>query len=121
MFIMEFVQVLLFIIFSILLSTLLLFLGLYLSPSITDFEKLSAYECGFMPIGDARQPFHVRFYLVGILFLLFDLEVVFLFPGVLFLQSSLLFSTFGVNMLVFIFFLVLGFVYECLKGALDWE
>jgi NADH-quinone oxidoreductase subunit A len=90
MFIMDYVQILMFMVFSILLASVLLVLGLYLSPTMTDFEKLSAYECGFMPIGDARQPFHVRFYLVGILFLLFDLEVVFLFPGVLYLNSVLL-------------------------------
>jgi NADH-quinone oxidoreductase subunit A len=121
MFIMDYVQILMFMVFSILLASVLLVLGLYLSPTMTDFEKLSAYECGFMPIGDARQPFHVRFYLVGILFLLFDLEVVFLFPGVLYLNSVLLCWQYIVIVCGFMAFLVLGFAYECLKGALSWE
>lgn len=121
MFILEYMQILMFMLLSLGLAILLLILGVYLSPSMTDFEKLSAYECGFMPVGDARQPFHVRFYLVGILFLLFDLEVVFLFPGVLFFQATLLsFKTFCF-ILLFIGFLFLGFAYECLKGAMDWE
>ena len=62
------------------LALLLFVLSLNISSKEYDAEKLSAYECGFLPVGDARQPFHVRFYLVGILFLLFDLEVIFIFP-----------------------------------------
>lgn len=106
---------------ALFLSTLLLILGIYLSPYALDFEKLSAYECGFMPVGDARQPFHVRFYLVGVLFLLFDLEIIFLFPGAIFLHSVsnnlvAVFIIFG-----FTLFLLVGFFYEYIKGVLDWE
>ena len=74
----EYLKVITFMCFSFGLAYLLLFVSLKISSKDYDAEKLSAYECGFIPVGDARQPFHVRFYLVGILFLLFDLEVVFL-------------------------------------------
>ena len=87
MFSFEFINIFFYIFLSSGLSSLIIIIGLYVSPTITDFEKLSAYECGFMPVGDARQPFHVRFYLVGLLFLLFDLEIIFLFPYALFMHS----------------------------------
>ena len=77
---LEYLKIFFFICFSFSLAFLLLIASLKISSKEYDAEKLSAYECGFTPIGDARQPFHVRFYLVGILFLLFDLEVIFLFP-----------------------------------------
>ena len=76
----EYLKILIYVTLSFGLSFLLLIVSLKISSKEYDAEKLSAYECGFTPIGDARQPFHVRFYLVGILFLLFDLEVIFLFP-----------------------------------------
>ena len=110
-----------FIIFSIFISYLLLIVGLKLSVNIVDFEKLSAYECGFLPIGDARQPFHVRFYLVGILFLLFDLEVMFLFPWVLFIQYIVYSLTMVVTCCLFVIILFIGIFYEWRKGVLNWE
>lgn len=121
MFIFEVIKLIFFISLSFLLSGALLYLGLKISPKIIDFEKLSAYECGFTPIGDARQPFHVRFYLVGILFLLFDLEVIFLFPWALtfYNYSHQLRSLMYV--ILFILLLGIGFIYEWKKGALDWE
>lgn len=120
MFINEVIKVIIYISLCFGLSGLLLYLGLKLSPKVIDFEKLSAYECGFTPIGDARQPFHVRFYLIGILFLLFDLEVIFLFPWAITLHLYQTISAFIIIML-FIGLLTLGFVYEWKKGALDWE
>jgi len=80
MFMFEYLKLVIYIFFSFGLSFLLLILSLNITSKDFDAEKLSAYECGFTPVGDARQPFHVRFYLIGILFLLFDLEVIFLFP-----------------------------------------
>lgn len=84
-----------------------------------DSEKLSAYECGFEAFGDARGKFDVRFYLVAILFIIFDLEVAFLFPWAVSLD------TIGVagfwSMMLFLFVLTVGFVYEWKKGALEWE
>ncbi len=84
-----------------------------------DAQKLSPYECGFEAFEDARMKFDVRFYLVAILFILFDLEIAFLFPWAIVLQEL---GWFGlINMLIFLGILVIGFVYEWKKGALDWE
>jgi NADH-quinone oxidoreductase subunit A len=82
-------------------------------------EKLSPYECGFEAFEDARMKFDVRYYLVAILFILFDLEIAFLFPWAVILQEI---GWFGmISMLIFLGILTLGFVYEWKKGALDWE
>lgn len=84
-----------------------------------DSEKLSAYECGFEPFGDARGKFDVRFYLVAILFIIFDLEIAFLFPWAVSLETI---GHFGFwSMMVFLFVLTVGFLYEWKKGALEWE
>lgn len=88
------------------------------SKKALDFEKISAYECGFEPFEDARNSFDVNFYLVALLFILFDLEIVFLFPWCLF---SYFCGFFEYKMLlIFIYILTLGFVYEWKKGALEW-
>ena len=82
-------------------------------------EKLSAYECGFEPFDDARRKFDVRFYLVAILFIIFDLEVAFLFPWAISLGSI---GVFGfLSMMGFLAVLTVGFIYEWRKGALEWE
>ncbi|MGC9268866.1 NADH-quinone oxidoreductase subunit A [Acidiphilium sp.] len=82
-------------------------------------EKLSAYECGFEPFGDARRKFDVRYYLVAILFIIFDVEVAFLFPWAVSLARI---GTLGFwSMMGFLAILVVGFIYEWRKGALDWE
>jgi len=82
-------------------------------------KKISAYECGFDPFGDARSQFDIRFYLVSILFIIFDLEVAFLFPWAITLHQGDMFSFW--SMMFFLFILTIGFVYEWMKGALDWE
>ncbi len=82
-------------------------------------EKLSAYECGFEPFDDARRRFDVRFYLVAILFIIFDLEVAFLFPWAVSLSHIGLFGF--LSMLGFLAVLTVGFIYEWCKGALEWE
>jgi NADH-quinone oxidoreductase subunit A len=84
-----------------------------------DAEKLSPYECGFEAFEDARMKFDVRYYLVAILFILFDLEIAFLFPWAVVLQEIGLFGFLA--MMVFLSILVVGFVYEWTKGALEWE
>ena len=98
--------------------------GLMVAPFLLAFqapdgEKLSAYECGFNAFDDARMKFDVRFYLVAILFIIFDLEVAFLFPWAVSLSEIGLFGFF--SMLVFLGVLTIGFIYEWNKGALDWE
>ncbi|MFN0040423.1 MAG: NADH-quinone oxidoreductase subunit A [Burkholderiales bacterium] len=84
-----------------------------------DAEKLSPYECGFEAFEDARMKFDVRYYLVAILFILFDLEIAFLFPWAVVLREIGLFGF--LSMLVFLAILVVGFVYEWKKGALEWD
>lgn len=94
-------------------------LSLLLARQKPDNEKLSPYECGFEPFEDARHPFDVRFYLVTLLFIIFDLEIAFLFPW------AVSFGTIGVvgyfSMMFFLLVLTVGFIYEWKKGALDWE
>ena len=92
------------------------FLVAYKSP---DPEKLSAYECGFNAFDDARMKFDVRFYLVAILFIIFDLEVAFLFPWAITLGATGLFAFW--SMMAFLGVLTVGFIYEWKKGALEWE
>ena len=84
-----------------------------------DAEKLSPYECGFEAFEDARMKFDVRYYLVAILFILFDLEIAFLFPWAVVLDEIGLFGF--VAMMIFLLILVVGFIYEWMKGALEWE
>jgi NADH-quinone oxidoreductase subunit A len=84
-----------------------------------DTEKLSPYECGFEAFEDARMKFDVRYYLVAILFILFDLEIAFLFPWAVVLRDIGLFGFMA--MMVFLGILVVGFIYEWMKGALEWE
>jgi NADH-quinone oxidoreductase subunit A len=84
-----------------------------------DTEKLSPYECGFEAFEDARMKFDVRYYLIAILFILFDLEIAFLFPWAVVLQEIGFFGF--MSMLLFLAILVVGFIYEWMKGALEWE
>src|SRR6195256_5934624 len=93
--------------------------GTVLGPHRPDSEKLSPYECGFEAFEDARMKFDVRYYLVAILFILFDLEIAFLFPWAIVLREI---GPFGfLAMVVFLLILVVGFVYEWKKGALEWD
>ena len=96
-----------------------LFLGKLVSPHKPDTEKNSPYECGFEAFEDARMKFDVRYYLVAILFILFDLEIAFLFPWAVVLPDIGLFGFLA--MMVFLFILVVGFIYEWKKGALEWD
>jgi NADH-quinone oxidoreductase subunit A len=94
-------------------------LGKIVSPSRPDSEKNSPYECGFEAFEDARMKFDVRYYLVAILFILFDLEIAFLFPWAVALKEIGAFGFWA--MMVFLGVLVIGFIYEWVKGALNWE
>jgi NADH-quinone oxidoreductase subunit A len=96
-----------------------LVLGSILSPNKPDSEKNSPYECGFEAFEDARMKFDVRYYLVAILFILFDLEIAFLFPWAVVIQEIGLAGFWA--MMAFLFILVVGFVYEWMKGALEWD
>ena len=89
------------------------------APKNPDPEKLSTYECGFEAFEDSRMEFDVRFYLVAILFIIFDLEIAFLFPWAVSLGKIGILGF--VSMMIFLFILTVGFIYEWKKGALDWE
>src|SRR5215475_14576982 len=116
---LEYLPILIFIGISGVIATALLVAPFLLAPSKPDPEKLSAYECGFPAFDDARMKFDVRFYLVSILFIIFDLEVAFLFPWAISLKSI---GTFGFwSMVAFLAVLTVGFIYEWKKGALEWE
>ena len=115
----EYLPVVIFLVIAAVLSVLFIVLSTLFAPKKPDPEKLSAYECGFNAFDDARMKFDVRFYLVAILFIIFDLEVAFLFPwAVAFGQLG----AFGFwSMMVFLAVLTIGFIYEWKKGALEWD
>ena len=104
---------------SLVIGIALLVIPFLVAYSKPDAEKLSAYECGFNAFDDARMKFDVRFYLVSILFIIFDLEVAFLFPWAVAFKSVGLFGFW--SMMLFLGVLTVGFVYEWKKGALEWD
>ena len=118
-FLTDYLYIIIFILIALVLSIGFIVLNYLFSPKNPDPEKLSAYECGFEAFGDSRMEFDVRFYLVAILFIIFDLEIAFLFPWAISL-GSIGFLGF-ISMMIFLFILTVGFVYEWKKGALDWE
>src|SRR5687767_2887401 len=111
--------ILLFILVGLAMGGVMLGLGKLVAPNRPDPEKLSPYECGFEAFEDARMKFDVRYYLVAILFILFDLEIAFLFPWAAVI-NDIGFAGF-ISMMVFLAILTVGFVYEWMKGALEWE
>ncbi len=115
----QYLPVLLFILVGIAVGVVPLVLGYVLGPNRPDEAKNSPYECGFEAFEDARMKFDVRFYLIAILFILFDLEIAFLLPWAVALQD--VGATGFVAVLIFLTVLVVGFAYEWKKGALDWE
>ena len=115
----EYVPVLIFLAVAGGIGLLLLALGYVLAPRRPDAEKTSAYECGFEAFEDSRMKFDVRYYLVAILFIVFDLEIAFLFPWAVALDRIGLVGVAAMG--VFLLVLVVGFVYEWKKGALEWD
>jgi NADH-quinone oxidoreductase subunit A len=118
-YISNYLPILIFFCIAIALSIVVVAIPYFMAPSNPDKEKLSPYECGFEPFGDSRAEFDVRFYLVAILFIIFDLEITFLFPWAITLGSIGLFGFW--SMMVFLGVLTVGFIYEWSKGALEWE
>jgi NADH-quinone oxidoreductase subunit A len=117
--------ILMFVLVGIAVGVLPVAMGFMLAPSSPDPEKLSPYECGFEAFEDARMKFDVRYYLIAILFILFDLEIAFLFPwatifkDIVATESIKLFGF--IEMMIFVTILVIGYVYAWAKGALEWE
>ena len=116
---LEYLPILIFFVIAIVLSGVFVTLPMLVARQKPDAEKLSAYECGFDAFGDARKQFDVRFYLVAILFIIFDLEVAFLFPWAVALGDIGIFGF--TSMMIFLGVLTIGFIYEWKKGALEWE
>jgi NADH-quinone oxidoreductase subunit A len=117
--VVEYLPVVIFLAIAIVLSCLFLVASALLAPRKPDPEKLSAYECGFNAFDDARMKFDVRFYLVSILFIIFDLEVAFLFPWVFQVAQGEIVAFW--SMMAFLGVLTVGFVYEWRRGALEWQ
>ena len=118
-FLTDYLSIIIFLFIALLISIGFILINFISSPSNPDPEKLSAYECGFDAFDDSRMEFDVRFYLVAILFIIFDLEIAFLFPWAISLGNiGILGFT---SMMIFLFILTIGFIYEWKKGALDWE
>ena len=115
----EYLPILIFIAIAVGLAAAMLGASYLIAPQRPDSEKLSAYECGFEPFDDTRGRFDVRFYLVTLLFIIFDLEVAFLFPWATALGDIGVFGFW--SMMVFLGVLTIGFIYEWKKGALEWE
>ena len=115
----EYLSIIIFAFVALGLSVGFIVLNYIFSPKKPDPEKLSAYECGFEAFSDSRIEFDVRFYLVAILFIIFDLEIAFLFPWAISLGAI---GALGFwSMMAFLFILTIGFIYEWKKGALEWE
>ena len=115
----EYLPIVIFLGIAIGLSVVMVLIPFIVSVSRPDAEKLSSYECGFEAFGDARGKFDVRFYLVAILFIIFDLEIAFLFPWSITLKEIGVFGFW--SMMIFLGLLTIGFIYEWRKGALEWE
>ena len=118
-FLNNYLSIIIFLFIALFLSIGFIILNFLFSPKNHDPEKLSAYECGFEPFEDSRMKFDIRFYLVAILFIIFDLEIAFLFPWAISLGKIGLLGF--CSMMIFLFILTIGFIYEWKKGALDWE
>ena len=116
---MEYLPILIFLVIAGGIGLALMLVPVIIAPSNPDPEKLSAYECGFNAFSDARMKFDVRFYLVSLLFIIFDLEVAFLFPWAITLKVTGAFAFW--SMMTFLSVLTVGFIYEWKKGALEWE
>jgi len=115
----DYFPILVFLGIAIVMSVMMIMASIIIGRQKPDVEKLSAYECGFEAFEDARTKFDVRFYLVAILFIIFDLEIAFLFPWAISLGKIGLFGFW--SMMIFLLVLTVGFIYEWRKGALDWE
>ncbi len=115
----NYLPILIFLFLGLGLGTVMFVLGYFLGPNRPDAEKTSAYECGFEAFEDARRKFDVRYYLVAIMFIIFDLEIAFLFPWAVALEEIGMAGFWA--MMIFLAVLVVGFVYEWRRGALEWE
>ncbi len=115
----RYIPILIFIFFSFFFSFIPILMGSLLSPNKANKEKISTYECGFEPFEDSKIKFNIKFYFVGILFIIFDIEVAFLFPWSICIDAINIEGI--ISMIIFLFILLLGLLYEWKIGALEWE
>ena len=115
----EYLPIFIFLVFALIFASIMLGIGFTFGPHNPDVEKNSPYECGFEAFEDTRMKFDIRYYLVAILFIIFDLETAFLFPWAVALRDIGNIGFYA--MMVFLFILIVGFIYEWRKGALQWE
>ena len=108
-----------FLVFALIFAGIMLGIGFTFGPHNPDAEKNSPYECGFEAFEDSRMKFDIRYYLVAILFIIFDLEIAFLFPWAIVIHDIGIYGL--ISMAIFLFILIVGFIYEWKKGALEWD
>ena len=118
-FLLEYIPIIIFIVLALGMALLMVLASWIIGKNKPDDQKLSPYECGFDAFEDTRSQFDVRFYLVAILFIIFDLEIAFLFPWAISLGKIGIFGF--ISMMIFLFILTIGFIYEWNKGAFDWD
>ena len=116
---LEYLPIFIFLVFALIFATIMLGIGFTFGPHNPDAEKNSPYECGFEAFEDSRMKFDIRYYLVAILFIIFDLEIAFLFPWAIVIHDVGIYGL--ISMAIFLFILIVGFVYEWKKGALEWD
>jgi len=116
---LEYILIFKYLFLCLFISLLLFFISFFIVYQTPNQEKVSIYECGFSPFSDSRNKFEVKFYVISILFIVFDLEIVFLFPWVIILNNLNFFGFF--SMFIFLFILLIGFIYEWFRGALNWN
>tara|TARA_B110000858_G_scaffold45392_1_gene52050 strand:+ start:359 stop:733 length:375 start_codon:yes stop_codon:yes gene_type:complete len=116
---LEYLPIFIFLVFALIFATIMLGIGFTFGPHNPDAEKNSPYECGFEAFEDSRMKFDIRYYLVAILFIIFDLEIAFLFPWAIVIHDVGIYGL--ISMAIFLFILIIGFIYEWKKGALEWD
>ena len=116
---LEYLPIFIFLVFALIFATIMLGIGFTFGPHNPDAEKNSPYECGFEAFEDSRMKFDIRYYLVAILFIIFDLEIAFLFPLAIVIHDIGIYGL--ISMAIFLFILIIGFIYEWKKGALEWD
>ena len=116
---LEYLPIFIFLVFALIFATIMLGIGFTFGPHNPGAEKNSPYECGFEAFEDSRMKFDIRYYLVAILFIIFDLEIAFLFPWAIVIHDIGIYGL--ISMAIFLFILIIGFIYEWKKGALEWD
>jgi NADH-quinone oxidoreductase subunit A len=115
----EYIPIFLFILVAVAIASIMVLIPKFIAPLILNRKKIDSYECGFNQLSSTESMFNIRFYLIAIIFIIFDLEIIFLFPWTIMLKSI---GKFGfISMMIFLSVLTIGFIYELTRGALEWD